>query len=266
MQKRHLLFLTNVKNTYSALLKFANQSPDGFDFLIHSADKENEHYSDLRNSRIIEDLIHDDSIIIFYLMGNLSLYVIDDFFKKNSNLIKKILFVFHSSDLFKLRNNSNYQTVQQTIKIIETKAENYLFVSALMTEDNYDTHFHKLDKKYFPHKNEVKNLVIPNENLIEEIIKLSSTNSKGKTIHLINEKYDAVKKAMEQIKFNPIEKLLDRIIYQEYFALSQFISQLPNLENITLINTNKESMDYKASANNHYSESTENSNELFFIK
>jgi hypothetical protein len=253
MQKHHFLFLTNVKNTYSALLKFSKQLPSEFNFFIHSTETENEHYSDLRNYRIIRNRIYDDSIIIFYLTGNLSLYVIDDFLRNHSNLKYKIIYVFNSLDFFYSKNNSHYLSALQIIKLIEAKAEDYLFIPALMTEYNYETHFQKLDEKYFPHSSEVENLVIPNENLIEEILRLSITDSKGKTINVINEKYYTVKKAIEQINFNPIGKLLDRQNYQEYSALLQSLSQLPNLENIKLINTGNNGKGYNAATGSHFS-------------
>jgi len=239
MQKHHFLFLTNVKNTYSALLKFSNNFPNEFDFLVHSTGMEKEHYSDLRNSKIIRNRIFDDTIIILYLTGNLSLYIIDEFFKNHLNLKHKIIYVFPAVNLVYFRNNLQYLSIQQTIKVIKTKSDNYLLIFALMTEDNYSAYFMKLDEKYFPQNNTFNNLTISNKNLVEEILILSTVEYNKSTIYLVNEKYDLVKEAIDKIKFNPIEKLLYKTIHQEYYALSQFISQLPNLENITLINTGR---------------------------
>ncbi len=265
MLNHNFFFLTNVNSVYSALLKFSNQSTNKFDFLIHSTEIENKHYSDLRNSKTISALIYDDSIVIFYLTGNLGIYVVDDFFRNYSNLGHKVIYVFPAPDLFYSENNSQLLATRQTIKIIETKSEEYLFISALMTEDNYAANFKKLDEKYFPHSNKIKDLVITNENLLDEILNISTADNSGTTIHCVNTKYDLVKNAIERIKFNPIEKLLDRTIIQEYNALAQYFFQLSKMKNISLINSGKRQKNtkIKGTTNNHYSERADNSNEHF---
>ena len=244
MLKHHFLFLTNVNNTYSALLEYSNQFPDEIDFVLHSTKKESEHFGDLRNIKVIKKHLSDNSTIIFYLTGYLSLYVINEYYRIFASARHKIVFVFSSTNLLYPGNNINYKITRQLINTIESKSANHLFLSVFITEDIYRNHLINWDKKYFPNENKFISLIIPTENLIEEIIKLFEKKNRGKIFYLVNSEYKSTEKLLAQIKISILEKILSYTFFRkeqivtksnEASALLQFVRKVSTLNQENVI-------------------------------
>ncbi len=248
MPKQHFLFLTNVNDIYSALLDYSNRYPNEVDFLVHSTNKESEHFADLRNTKIISNHLLDNSIIIFYLTGNLSIYIINEYFTKFTKNEHKVVYLFSSLNLYYSPNTAQYKTSRKVIEIVKSKSVNYMLLSLFLTENIYASHFKKWDEKYFAGNPLMKSLIIPNDKLIEKIITVSTEDKRNEKIHIINSKLNSLENIVSRIRPNRIEKLLRHKLLKKgkYIsdaelndALKLFTKLLPTFNQanvITLVN------------------------------
>ncbi len=245
MSNGHFLFLTNVNETFSALSDYSKRFPNTVDFLLHSTTNESEHFTDLRNFKIINIHLRENTTIIFYLSGNLSIYIIDEYLKKFPVVRQKVICVFSALNLFLPKDYPSYNFTRQTIKIIESKSEDYLFLPVLMTEEVYERYFKKVDEKYFDSKANFQSLVIPNGNLIEKIIEVSCNNRNKEKIYIINTNYKLVLEKLARIKISKFKRVFTNIVpkrkqhltcIEAINSMNRFAEQIPipNLQNVNM--------------------------------
>ncbi len=189
MRKLRFLFLTNINETFPALLDFSNQFPERFNFILHSPNEFDTHRKDLRNHKAIQNLIDDNTVIIFYLTGYLGIYIVEEFFRKFNRIKNKIVFVYSSENLFLPRDSSPNISTKQIIDIIKSKSENYLFLSALFPGNNYKDYLKTEDKQTSEEKMNFSSFLIPDSELINEIIRISGGRDTNKTLYLLNSNY-----------------------------------------------------------------------------
>ncbi len=244
MPKQHFLFLTNVNDFYLALLVLSNRYPNKVDFLFHSTKKDSDHFADLRNYKVISNHMSDETIIIFYLTGDLSIYIMNEYFTKFSKNKHKVIYLYPSLNLYYSPTNNQYKTSKQAIEIVKSKSVNYLLLSLFLTENTYVSHFRKWDEKYFAGHSLMKSLIIPYDKLIEKIIVVSTEGKRNEKIHIVNSKFDILENIVSEIKPSRIEKLFIHKLFKNgknlsdselNDALKLFIKLLPTFNQANVI-------------------------------
>ncbi len=184
-----LLFLTDAPFTVSAIENIARNKKREIDYFLHSTEKENAHQFDLRNTEKINSLTNEATTFVFYLHGNLAVYVIENFLRSVNNRNMKIYVILSAINDFFLRPNKETRATKSIEALLNEKACDHTEIKIFLTEDIYENHLRKYEPKGKHPAVSFKDLVVPIEAALAAVVNLSEKKElKETTVFFINEK------------------------------------------------------------------------------
>lgn len=173
------LFISNIPFPVEYLQELIEKYPDNFGYLLHSEKAGDPHRIDLRNSNSIFSVISPDDKVIFFLEGNLALYVVKNFVKLDNSKNRTVFFVSSYLSKFLCERNSEKINLLQCERTLSEKYNRMVFVRIFLTPQEYERHFTYLDEKKSNDDMQFRQLVVPLQDVISFILEEPESEQKN---------------------------------------------------------------------------------------
>lgn len=239
MSVNHFLLLTKSEQAFGKLFLLTKELQSHFNFVIHSVEKEDENHFDLRNFKLIKTRLNDDTILIFYLTEELSLFVINQLIRNCDNLNRKIFFLSSLFVKYYPRRHASFITDQNCRELLNRFFPNVVFINSSMREDDNSKHINTLNLFGEERQNSIElNLDAVIRTIMNQDEIFKSTEKEFLFIQnsyksFIQNNYTTIKRNISRHLYNPANYLFgkERRIYLK--ALSGILGI--NLENENVI-------------------------------
>ncbi len=259
------LFLTDIPSSVSAIENIAERSDHRVDYLLHSVSGNRPKQIDFRNTKKLNTISAEKGEIVFYLHGNLLVYVIENFLRLAQNRDIQIIVILSALSDFYSHPNNETRTAKAVENLLKNNLFNYKIIKPFIANNVYEKHLSEYNLKNGNFSISLNDFLIPDENIFSSAVSLSEKEThKNETIYLINEKiihdiYGYQNLLKNNSLIFSISKLIANIspintlMYQKINiigAIIKFLENIDGLRTLEIIPIKQNTIIHNAEANN----------------
>ena len=238
------LFLTDIPSSVSAIENIAERSDHRVDYLLHSVSGNRPKQIDFRNTKKLNTISAEKEEIVFYLHGNLLVYVIENFLRLAQNRDIQIIVILSALSDFYSHPNNETRTAKAVENLLKNNLFNYKIIKPFIANNVYEKHLSEYNLKNGNFSISLNDFLIPDEDIFSSVLSLSEKEThKNETIYLINEKiihdiYGYQNLLKNNSLIFSISKLIANIfplntrMYEEINTIEAILKFLENIDNL----------------------------------